>query len=145
MLSIEMIRQTSHNRVATTIRWILAIMFVMTGVMKLVVPALAEAFSGQLIASGLPLYTVSLWRVPFVEISVGVVMALGFYARLAALVIIAIMTVATYVHIVVADPSLFPLQPSEPIIPLGVIILCFYVIWKGAGAGSSDLIASRKQ
>ena len=145
MLSIQMIRQTSHNKVATTIRWFLAIMFVMTGVMKLVVPALAEAFSGQLIASGLPLYTVSLWTVPFVEISVGIVMALGLYARLAALVIIAIMTVATYVHIVVADPSLFPLQPSEPIIPLGVIILCFYVIWKGAGAVSSDLIASRKQ
>ena len=76
------------------------------------------------------------------EIGVGIAMALGLYSRLAALVTIVIMTVATYVHIVVADPSLFPLQPSEPIIPLGVIILCFYVIWKGAGAGSSDLLAS---
>ena len=144
MLSIETIRQTSDDKVATAIRWFLAIIFVMTGVMKLFVPALAEAFSGQLIAAGLPLYTISLWSVPFAEIGVEIVMALGLYARLAAVVIIAIMTVATYVHIVVADPSLFPLQPSEPIIPLGVIVLCFYLVWKGAGSGSSDLSASRQ-
>ena len=145
MFSIETIRQTSNNKVAATIRWSLGILFVMTGVMKLVVPVLAEAWSGQLIAAGLPLYTISRWTVPFVEIAVGIVIAVGLYARLAALVIISIMIVATYVHLAVADPSLFPLQPSEPIIPLVVILLCLYVLRKGAGAGSRDLIASRKQ
>ena len=41
-------------------------------------------------------------------------MAAGLYARLAALVIVGIMTVATYVYLVVVDPSLFRLQPAEP-------------------------------
>jgi uncharacterized membrane protein YphA (DoxX/SURF4 family) len=145
MLSIETIRQTSDDKVAAAIRWSLGILFVMTGVMKLVVPVLAEAFSGQLIAAGLPLYTISRWTVPIVEVAVGIVIAVGLYARLASLMIIGIMIVATYVHLVVADPSLFPLQPSEPIIPLLVILLCIYVLWKGAGAGSKDLIATTKR
>ena len=139
LLSIENIRKTSDDRVAASIRWLLGILFVMTGVMKLVVPMLAEAWSGQLIAAGLPLYTISLWSVPFIEIGVGIAIAAGLYARMAALVIIGIMTVATYVHVVVADAALFPLQPSEPIIPLGVILLSLYILWKGGGTGSRDL------
>ena len=31
------------------------------------------------------------------------------------------MIVATYVHVVVDDPSLFRLQPSEPVIPIAVV------------------------
>ena len=139
MLSIEDIRETSDDRVAASIRWLLGILLVMTGVMKLVVPMLAQAWSGQLIAAGLPLYTISLWSVPFIEIGVGIAIAAGLYARMAALVIIGIMTVATYVHVVVADPALFPLQPSEPIIPLGVILLSLYILWKGGRTGSKDL------
>ena len=145
MFSFEKIRQTSNDKLAATIRWSLGILFVMTGTMKIVVPELAEAWSGQLIASGLPLTTISRWSVPFIEIAVGVVMAMGLYARLAAFVITDIMVVATYVHLVVADPSLFPLQPEEPLVPLVVILLCLYVFWKGAGAGSRDLMGSLKR
>jgi len=54
-------------------------------------------------------------------------------------VVIGIMTVATYVHVVVDDPSLFPLQPSEPIIPLAVIAMCVYLLWRGGGSWSKDL------
>ncbi len=139
MPPLENVRRTGNDSVAATVRWALGLLFVMTGAMKLVVPILAEAWSGQLIAAELPFYTMSRWSVPFVEIAVGVVMAVGLYARVAALVVIGIMTVATYVHLVVADPSLFPLQPREPIIPLGVILLCLDILWKGAGAGSRDL------
>ena len=67
---------------------------------------------------------------------------MGAYARLAAAVVVGIMVVATYVHIVVDDPSLFPLQPSEPIIPIGVVVLTTYVLWRGGGAWSRDLRAS---
>ena len=98
-----------------------------------------EAWSGQLIAAELPLYTHSRWSVPFLEVALGVLLAIGLYARLAAFVVIGIMTVATYVHIVVDDPSLFPLQPSEPIIPLAVIVMSLYILWKGAGVRSRDL------
>jgi uncharacterized membrane protein YphA (DoxX/SURF4 family) len=139
MLSVATLRTTSSDNVAATIRWILAILFVMTGVMKLAVPMLGDAFSGQLIAASLPFYELSRWSVPLVEIGAGVLLAVGFYGRVQAGVVIGVMAVATYVHLVVTDPALFPLQPTQPIIPLAVIVVSLYVVWKGPGAGSMDL------
>ena len=111
--------------------------------MKLVVPMLADAWSGQLLASGLPYYELSRWSVPFVEILVGLVLGVGFFVRPAVVVVIGIMAVATYVHVVVDDPSLFPLQPSEPIIPLAVIAMCIYLLWRGGGSWSKDLTVTQ--
>ncbi len=137
-----MIRQTSDDKLAGGIRLLLAMLFLMTGVMKLVVPMLAEAWSGQLLAAGLPLYSITRWTVPFVEIGVGAVLGVGAFARLAGIVVVGIMLAATYVHVVVDDPTLFPLQPSEPIIPLVVLALTVYILWRGAGAWSLDLRAT---
>ena len=66
----------------------------------------------------------------------------GFYARIATLLVLNIMVVATYVHLVVTDPSLFPLQPTEPIIPAVVMILSLYVLVKRGGSRSLDLSAT---
>ena len=96
-----------------------------------------------LLAAGIPLYEISRWSVPFVEIGVGAVLAAGSFSRLAVIVVLGIMAVATYVHLVVDDPSLFPLQPSEPIIPMAVLVLSAYILWWGAGAWSRDLKASQ--
>lgn len=137
------IRGTSDDRLTGGLRILLGLLFVMTGAMKLVVPLLAEAWSGQLLAAGLPLYEVNVRLVPFVEIAVGAVLLVGAYTRIACVVVIGIMIVATYVHIVVDDPTLFPLQPSEPVIPLVVIAIAAYLVWKGGGAGSLDLKAMR--
>jgi uncharacterized membrane protein YphA (DoxX/SURF4 family) len=141
-MTLKEIRNTSDNRVVGTIRIFLAVLFVTTGAMKLFVPSLAQAWSGQLLAAELPLYEISRWSVPFVELGVGAVLAAGAFARLAVLVVMGIMGVATYVHLVVDDPSLFPLQPTEPIIPIVVVVLSMYVLWKGAGAWSRDLNAA---
>ena len=46
-------------------------------------------------------------------------------------------------HVVVDDPSLFPLQPSEPIIPAVVILASLYLILRGGGSWSRDLKATR--
>ena len=133
------LRRTADDKLGGTIRVFLGVLFVMTGVMKLVVPALADAFAGQLLAAELPFYTLSRWSVPFVEIAVGALLLVGTYARVVGIVVVGLMCVATYVHLVVDDPSLFPLQPSEPIIPTVVVVLTGYVLWRGAGAWSSDL------
>ena len=135
------LRITKEDRLAGTLRLILGVLFLMTGVMKLVVPMLADAWSGQLLASGLPLFTLTRWSVPFVEIAVGIVLLVGTHTRFAVLVVIGIMVVATYVHLIVDDPTLFPLQPSEPIIPIIVIGMASYVLWKGGGSWSRDLKA----
>ena len=142
-MDVASLRKTTDDRLAGSIRLILAFLFFMTGTMKLVVPMLAEAWSGQLLASGLPFYELSRWSVPFVEILAGIVLGVGLFVRPVAVVVIGIMVVATYVHIVVDDPSLFPLQPSEPIIPLAVIAMCLYLLWRGGGSWSKDLAATR--
>jgi len=142
VISIETTRRTSHDRLAGTIRLFLAVLFLMTGVMKLFVPMLAEAWAGQLIAANIPLHDFSRWSVPFVEMTVGAALAVGILARPMTVVIIGIMMVATYVHIVVDDPGLFPLQPSEPVIPLITIALSLLILWRGAGAWSMDLKAT---
>jgi len=138
-MRIQGVRKTSDNKLAGIIRMLLGVLFVMTGAMKLLVPMLGEAWSGQILAAGLPLYSLTRWTVPFLEMFLGVVLLIGAFARVAVLVIMGIMVVATYVHLVVVDPSLFPLQPSEPIIPLIVIGLSAYILWRGAGAWSLDL------
>lgn len=140
---LESLRRTSDSKVAATIRLLLALVFLMTGPMKLLDPSLAEAWSGQLLAAKLPFYLLTLKTVPYVELALGVVLALGIFTRPAVIVVMGIMLVATYVHLVVDDPSLFPLQPSEPIIPLVVIAMSLYVLYRGAGAWSLDIKSTR--
>jgi uncharacterized membrane protein YphA (DoxX/SURF4 family) len=139
----DVLRRTTDNKPAGVVRILLGLLFLMTGVMKLAVPMLADAWSGQLIAAELPFYTLTRWGVPFLEIAMGGLLVVGAYARVAALQVIGTMVVATYVHLKVDDPSLFPLQPTEPIIPAVVIVLAAYVLWRGSGAWSLDHKASR--
>jgi uncharacterized membrane protein YphA (DoxX/SURF4 family) len=136
------LQTTTDSRPAGVIRLMLAVVFLMTGPMKLLVPQLAEAWSGQLIAAGLPFYELSRWTVPFLELFLGVILAIGLLVRPAVLAVIGIMIVATYVHVVVDDPSLFPLQPEEPIIPVMVMLGSAYVLWRGGGSWSRDLKAT---
>jgi putative oxidoreductase len=138
----QRVRSTQSDGVARGIRVALGVIFVMTGVMKLVVPMLAAAWAGQLAAANIPLPELNRWVVPFIEIGVGAALLVGFYTRIATLLVVNIMVVATYVHFVVDDPTLFPLQPAEPIIPAVVMILSVYVLVKGGGSGSLDLMAT---
>ncbi len=141
-MTLNDIHKTSDNKLSGSIRILLAVLFLMTGAMKLLIPMFAEAWSGQLLAANIPLYEVSRWTVPFIEIALGAVLAVGTYVRPAVVVVMGIMGVATYVHLAVDDSSLFPLQPSEPVIPFIVILMSVYVLWRGAGAWSLDLRAT---
>ncbi len=133
------VRRTQSDNVARGVRLALGALFVMTGAIKLVVPMLAVAWAGQLAAANIPLAELNRWVVPVMEMGVGVALLIGFYTRSATLLVLNIMVVATYVHIVVTDPALFPLQPAEPIIPAVVMILSIYILVKGGGSGSLDL------
>ena len=139
---LEKIRCTMDNQALGIIRIFIGFLILMTGVMKFLFPMLRNAWSGQLIGANIPFYTFNFWVVPIVEIVVGSLLALGLFARVGSLVVMGIMTVATYVHLTVNDPTLFPLQPKEPIIPLIVFVLSGYVLWRGGGAWSLDLKSS---
>jgi len=138
-MNVRDLRRTSDDSVAGAIRMALGALFLMTGVMKLAVPMLSEAFSGQLVAAGIPLIWLAKWAVPLLEIGAGLALLVGVFTRIVALVIIGIMSVAVYVHLVVEDPSVFPLQPNEPVVPVAVMAMAAYLVWRGGGSGSVDL------
>jgi len=138
-MDVRDVRRTSDDSFAGAMRMALGVLFLMTGVMKLAVPMLADAFSGQLVASGIPMIGLVKWIVPFVEIGAGLAMMVGAFTRVVALIIIWIMSVASYVHLVVDDPAMFPLQPQEPVVPVVVILMAVYLLWRGGGSGSVDL------
>ena len=140
---LDSVRRTSPSAALGVTRVALGVLFVMTGIMKLTVPMLWNAFDIQLTEAGVPLKELNLWAVPFIEMVVGSLLLTGYLARLGAVFAVPIMLVATYVHSVVDHPDALPLQPSEPIIPLVVLPLAVLVIWRGGGAWSLDLSATR--
>ena len=137
------LRNTSNNKPAGILRLLLGLIFVMAGVLKVTVPHLGEAFEGQLAAAGLPLRELSFIAVPILEMLIGLTLLLGWQTRLSAAVAAAIMLVATHVHLVADDPALFPLQPVEPYGPLMLLAALIYLLWRGGGAWSMDLVKTR--
>jgi uncharacterized membrane protein YphA (DoxX/SURF4 family) len=137
--TLTKLRQTRASNSAAAIRILLGLLFLSTGVMKFAVPDLRAAFSGQLAAAGIPFHSLNMWVVPAAEIGVGILFILGLLSRLASLSAIVMMVVATYVHVSVDDPTLFPLQPEEPIIPIIAIVFSLYLLWIGSGSWSLDL------
>ncbi len=138
----DQLRKTSNDKRAGVLRLLLGFIFFMAGVLKMVVPTLGEAFAGQLVVANIPFYGLSLYAFPIVETVLGITLLFGLHARLSAVVAAVIMVVAVYVHLVVDDPALFPLQPVEPVGPLVLLVALLYVLWKGAGLWSIDLSES---
>lgn len=139
--SLTRFRQAQASSPAA-VRILLGLLFLSTGIMKFAVPELRAAFSGQLTAAGLPFHSLNMWVVPAAEIGLGILFLSGFLPWLASLLAIGVMAVAAYVHLVVDNPALFPLQPAQPIIPAIVIALCLYLLWTGTRSWSSDLCNS---
>ena len=109
-------------------------LILMTGIMKFTVPMLRAAWSGQLRLARVPFYKLTFWLIPVAELTVGTLLILGVLTRPAAAVVLLMMLGATYVHVVVDDPSVFPLQPNAPVIPVVVIGLTIYVLVGGTGS-----------
>ncbi len=116
-----------------TARIFIGALILMTGIMKFTVPMLREAWSGQLRLARLPFYQLTFWLLPVVELTVGTLLILGVWTLPAAAAVLLMMLGATYVHIVVDDPSVFPLQPNAPIVPVVMIVLTIFVMVGGAG------------
>ena len=136
---LDRVRETQPSRAVAIVRILLGVLFLMTGIMKLFVPELRAAFSGQLTAAAIPAHSLNMWFVPLAETGIGLALIAGFLSRLVSVAAMGTMIVATYVHLVVHDPDLFPLQPDAPIIPLIVLALGAWVLWAGAGSWSADL------
>ena len=134
----KIIQSTNDSKIWAIARLLLGGLFVMTGLMKLFIPMLGAAFSVQLLLARIPFYSFNIWFVPIAEVAIGLLLLVGFFSRIDALVAINLMIVATYVHLVVHNPAAFPLQPQAPIIPLVAIAIALLVVWGGSGAWSVD-------
>jgi uncharacterized membrane protein YphA (DoxX/SURF4 family) len=138
---LDRLRETRRSTPLAIVRILLGLLFLTTGLMKLWVPELRAAFSGQLTAAAIPAHTLNMWFVPLAETGLGLALIAGFLSRVASLAAMSMMVVATYVHLVVHDPDLFPLQAETPIVPLIVLVLCAWVLWAGGGSWSADLFS----
>ncbi len=139
MAMLDNLRKTSRDRVGGVLRILIGLVFIMAGILKVLVPSLGQAFAGQLVAADVPLHGLVLYTFPIVETVLGFLLLVGLHARISAALAAASMLVATYVHIIIDDPSLFPLQPVEPIGPLVLLVMLIYTVIRGAGAWSIDL------
>lgn len=132
-------KQTSANKLIGIIRIMLGIIFMMTGLMKLTLPDYGEAWSIQLVEAQIPFYTFTYYFVPIFEVILGIFLLIGYYSRIAALMIFPVMLVAVYVHLTVTNPGAFPSQPQEPYMPIAVMMMAFVILTKGGGKWSMDL------
>lgn len=141
ILTLNTLRSTKAGDILGITRIALGIMFISTGIMKYTFPMLWEAWSGQLTQANIPFYTLNLYMVPIIEMTIGVFLLIGYHSKISALIVFPLMIVAIYVHLIVGDPSVFPLQPDEPIIPIVALIMATYILWQGGGSWSKDLEA----
>jgi uncharacterized membrane protein YphA (DoxX/SURF4 family) len=121
------------------IRFLLALIFLMTGIMKLALPQFGESFLIQLTEAHIPLVTLNFYLVPTIEILIGLALFFNFKTNWALFLIIPIMLVAIYVHLVVKNPLAFPAQPQAPIIPLMILLLVFWYGYKTKSYGHNIL------
>ena len=133
------LRQTFPNKFIGIIRLMLGIIFIMTGSMKLFLADYGTAWSIQLIEAEIPFYAFNYWFVTVFEVILGIVLFLGYYSRIGALMVLPIMLVAIYVHLTVSNPGAFPSQPQEPYMPIAIIIMASFVMKKGGGNWSMDM------
>ena len=133
------LKQTLPNKFVGAIRIMLGVIFIMTGTMKLTLADFSDAWSIQLIEADIPFYALNYRFVPVFEIFLGIILLLGYYSRIGAVMVLPVMLVAIYVHLTVTNPAAFPAQPQEPYIPIAIIIMALIVIKKGGGNWSWDL------
>ena len=138
-------RKTKDDKLLALLRVVLAALFLFAGYVKVFDEEMVVAFGKQVEAAGLPLQDLTRWTLPYLEMALGVALLVGAYTRFASMVLIAIMVAAAYAHITVDDASLFPMQPSGPIIPLGAIAMALFLVLRGAGAWSLDRRATRSK
>jgi uncharacterized membrane protein YphA (DoxX/SURF4 family) len=120
--NFDVIRPSNHAFVSAA-RVLLGLFVLVTGVMTMFVPEFRATFLTQLAAAGIPLVRASLFLIPAIELVAGAMLLGGFMIRLASLAVVLLMALMTYLHLIVDEPVLFPLQLGIPLIPIVALVL----------------------
>lgn len=107
------------------------------GTMKFLSEGTQTNFQATLDLAGFPQPDLLIFVAAIVEVVGGILLLTGWYARIGALLAVAEMLVALYVHLTV-DFSLAPAGGPPHWLPVTVLLSALLVLWKGGGRGSLD-------
>ena len=128
---MKQVTKTSNEKSATVARILAAIPLLVIGTQHLIGLAPLEPI---LQGAGIPFPHFNALLGPVVQLLAGSFLISGYFARLGALLAIGAMSLASYTHLI------FDWDSEPPIaLPIIILVLSGYVLWKGAGAFSFDL------
>ena len=135
-MNMKQITRTTNQKSAAIARILIAIPLLAIGGQHLIGTAPLEPI---LRGANIPLPEINAIVGPFVQLIAGALLIAGYFARLGAVLTIPAMGLATYSHLV------FDWADEPPIaLPIVMIVLSLFVLWKGAGAWSFDLRCTNK-
>lgn len=128
---LRWISQTTNQKIATTVRVLLALPLLLIGSQHLLGIAPLEPI---LRGAGIPFPELNAIAAPLMQIFAGALLLSGFLARVGAALTVPAMAAAIYTHLV------FDWADEPPLaLPIIMLALTGHVLWKGAGALSVDL------
>jgi uncharacterized membrane protein YphA (DoxX/SURF4 family) len=130
-LNMKQITQTTNQKSAAIARVLIALPLLAIGTQHLIGVAPLEPI---LRGAGIPFPELNAIVGPVMQILAGVFLISGYFARVGAALTIPAMGMAVYTHLVHNWADEPPLA-----LPVALIILSVYVLWKGAGSWSFDL------
>ncbi len=133
---INCLRKTNDSKFTIAPRLIAALPLIAIGIGHLAEP---ESFRIILESAGIPFLDLNLIIAPVVEVTAGILLLVGLFARTGGLAAASTMLVALYSHAVV-DPTTFPETMAMPpiILPLAVLASALWVAYAGGGRWSMD-------
>lgn len=131
--------QTFPSKLIGCYRIALGTIFMFVGALKLTLDVIRHAWCIQLTEIKIPYCIIFFWMIPLLEILAGTALILGFLSRVAAFVVLPILTVAIYVYLNVSNPQAFLALPYEAYLPSITIMLATTIFIYGGGSWSMDL------
>lgn len=115
------------NAFVSGARVLIGLFFLGTGVVMFFVPDFRAAFNGQLASAGIPLVNLTRVVIPILMGVVGIMLVQGVLIRIASFVGIFLMALMTYLHVVVAAPTFYPVPFGLPLIPAIALVICAFL------------------
>ena len=134
---LQRLRHTTEDRRVALLRIVGGLPLLLFGIMHLADP---EPFRQILEASGLPFVELNLVAAPLTEVAAGLLLISGHLARMGGLLGAATMIAAAYATVILARLGSGPEVPPMAL-PVAVLAISTYILWRGAGAWSLDLLA----
>ena len=135
---LHRLRHTTTSRRVALLRIVGGLPLLLFGALHLIDP---EPFRQILESSGVPFVDFNLIAAPLTEVAAGLLLITGYYARLGGALGATTMIAAAYSTVMLTQLGSGPEVPPMAL-PLSVLTISTYVLWRGAGAWSLDLLAA---